>query len=462
MIETNETLKGNINVSSSISGVVKNGVEYIEPLTQEKSVIPNIEEQVIVPDEGFGGLSKVIIEPVSLQTKESTPIEEEQTIIADDEFLGLKEVKIKSIPSEYKKPTGTKKINSNGEYNVASYEKALVNVEQKPPVLQEKSVTPNEYTQIISHDVGYTGLGNVTINPIPNEYVKPSGTLPINSNGTFDVSKYKTVITDVHESAGEQQYFTTLNKSGRSTDIPGILQSLQNIPDNLTITIGQNQFTECRGLLKIPALDYSNLTNCSYMFNTCVSLNNTTNARNFKKITNMSYMFAYCQTMTEIDCSTWDIQNVTTAQRMFTNNTKLKTVNISNWNNSKGINFSYMFYLDRALTTVVAENTLISGTINTNSMFRDCSNLVNLDLSWLHRTGNVDMSYMFYYCDKLQKLDIRNFDLSAVTTSSYSNSAFSSVPKTCEIIVMNDACKQWMSEKFSAWTNVKTVAELGE
>lgn len=462
MIETNETLKGNINVSSSISGVVKNGVEYIEPLTQEKSVIPNIEEQVIVPDKGFSGLSKVIIEPVTLQTKETTPIEEEQTIIADDDFLGLKEVKIKSIPSEYKKPTGTKEISSNGEYDVASYEKALVNVEQRKPNLQDKNVIPNEETQIINADIGYDGLNNVMINPIPDEYIKPSGTLPINSNGTFDVSKYKTVITDVHESAGEQQYFTTLNKSGRSTDIPGILQSLQNIPDNITITIGQNQFTECRGLLKIPALDYSNLTNCSYMFNACVSLNNTINARNFKKITNMLYMFAYCSTMTEIDCSTWNIQNATTTQYMFTENTKLKTVNLSNWNNSKGINLSYMFYLDRALTTVIAENTLISGAVKTSSMFRECSGLTNLDLSWLHRTGNTDMSGMFYYCNKLQKLDIRNFDLSAVTTSSYYSGAFTSVPTTCEIIVMNDACKEWMNSKFSTYTNVKTVAELGE
>lgn len=36
--------------------------------------------------------------------------------------------------------------------------------------LQDVSVTPTQTTQTIQADEGYTGLGTVTVNPIPNNY----------------------------------------------------------------------------------------------------------------------------------------------------------------------------------------------------------------------------------------------------------------------------------------------------
>lgn len=36
--------------------------------------------------------------------------------------------------------------------------------------LQDKTVTPTQYTQTISADAGYGGLGTVTVNPIPSNY----------------------------------------------------------------------------------------------------------------------------------------------------------------------------------------------------------------------------------------------------------------------------------------------------
>ena len=54
--------------------------------------------------------------------------------------------------------------------------------------LQTKTATPTKSSQNITYDTGYDGLEKVTINPIPNEYIQPSGTKSITSNGTYDVT----------------------------------------------------------------------------------------------------------------------------------------------------------------------------------------------------------------------------------------------------------------------------------
>ena len=49
MIEEQETLVGELN----------NPLQYIKPDLQEKTVIPSKNEQNIIPDENFNGLSNV-------------------------------------------------------------------------------------------------------------------------------------------------------------------------------------------------------------------------------------------------------------------------------------------------------------------------------------------------------------------------------------------------------------------
>lgn len=59
MIEEKQKLSGNLSAKQSLNGSLNNSVIYVDPITQEKEVIPTKEAQEIVPDTGYTGLSKV-------------------------------------------------------------------------------------------------------------------------------------------------------------------------------------------------------------------------------------------------------------------------------------------------------------------------------------------------------------------------------------------------------------------
>ena len=93
--------------------------------------------------------------------------------------------------------------------------------------LQSKTVTPTEQTQNITADTGYTALKKVTINPIPSQYIVPTGNIAITSNtGTgqsVDVSQYATATVAVPTGGG-----------GASIDTKTVTAS--NYPTSLSFT----------------------------------------------------------------------------------------------------------------------------------------------------------------------------------------------------------------------------------
>lgn len=69
------------------------------------------------------------------------------------------------------------------------------------PSMQTKTTTPTTSQQIITPDSGYNGLSQVTVNPIPSQYIVPTGTKSITENGTsIDVAQYASVDVTVEDS----------------------------------------------------------------------------------------------------------------------------------------------------------------------------------------------------------------------------------------------------------------------
>jgi hypothetical protein len=124
--------------------------------TQEKTVVPGWEAKTVTPDKGYA-LSKVTVE-------------------------GMPE------------PTESETFTENGTYDVGRIGTAIVDVDVD---LQNKTITPTEQTQTIEADAGYDGLDTVTVNPIPPEYVVPTGSVDITQNGQVSVSGKATANVNV-------------------------------------------------------------------------------------------------------------------------------------------------------------------------------------------------------------------------------------------------------------------------
>ncbi len=77
------------------------------------------------------------------------------------------------------------------------------------------TVTPTESEQVLPTS-GRTPLGNITVSPIPSEYIVPSGTISITQNGDTDVTSYATASVDVQPSLQDKS--VTVISAG-NTDI---------------------------------------------------------------------------------------------------------------------------------------------------------------------------------------------------------------------------------------------------
>lgn len=201
-----------------------------------------------------------------------------------------------------------------------------------PPIilanLQEKEVIPTKEVQEIVADKTYDGLSKVTVHPIPNEYIVPSGEVEFTQNGTYDVTdkasakvniKEKVLGTKTITSNGTYKAiddnldgYSEVEVATSGVDIwdyfiqqgSGVFELrryIQKIPNfNLSGVINMyNGFEDCANLKEIPEMDTSNIQDFGYSFNGCVSLVSISKL-NFQSASNISSMTLYCSNLTTI------------------------------------------------------------------------------------------------------------------------------------------------------------------
>ena len=75
-------------------------------------------------------------------------------------------------------------------------------IEYQVPYTQDKTIIPTKDEQTIMPDEGYNALSKVVVEPIPDEYIIPTGEIEITKNGEYDVKERASANVNIPEPTG--------------------------------------------------------------------------------------------------------------------------------------------------------------------------------------------------------------------------------------------------------------------
>ena len=157
------------------------------------------------------------------------------------------------------------------------------------------------------------------------------------------------------------------------------------------------------------------LTNMSDIFYCCNSLTSI-NLSNFntQNVTDMSDMFSFCDSLISINLTNVNTQNVTNMFGMFCGCESLTNIDLSYFNTQNVTDMSWMFYKCKSLTNINLSNFNTQNVINMFGMFYYCDSLVNVNLSNFNTQNVTNMGYMFSHCISLKIINLSNFNIQNV------------------------------------------------
>ena len=187
--------------------------------------------------------------------------------------------------------------------------------------------------------------------------------------------------------------------------------------------------------IDLSALDTSEVTNMSRMFQDCSSLTNL-DVSNFdtSQVTDMGGMFKNCRNLTSLDVRNFDTSKVTDMRFMFSDCSSLTSLDVSNFDTSQVTDMSWMFCYCSSLTSLDLSKFDTSQVTDMGLMFSSCERLTSLDVSNFDTSQVTSMESMFRSCWDLTSLDLSNFDTSKATNMNY---MFSECSKLTKITVSN-------------------------
>ena len=125
-------------------------------------------------------------------------------------------------------------------FNVENIEKINlsmdVGIKEIYPPIENLEVTPSKEQQVFRHKNSY-GYDKVTVEPIPDNYIIPDGTLEITENGVTDVTSYAKVNVNIETTTTPEDLTEELNTyntelTEQETLINNIIEALKNKTSN--------------------------------------------------------------------------------------------------------------------------------------------------------------------------------------------------------------------------------------
>ena len=261
--------------------------------------------------------------------------------------------------------------------------------------LQAKMTTPTKSQQDILADDGYDGLSKVTVEPIPSQYIVPTGSITIDAGGTYDVTEAAQAVVDV---PGPQSVLT-------GTDAP------------TKLTIGNLPTVRQYGLYHHDTIQELHLPDTKQLSMYALSASSALKILDIPKATLLSdFALANCTALQSLNAPS------------------LTTITSNTFNGCSAIE-----------TLNLPSLTKITSTI---SVFNGCSNLKSLRMPKLQRTGETQ-SNVFRSCSKLVSADVGHVIRLNSASGSVSLTGLN-VPATLKLIALRYSGIVTLSAAFNA------------
>lgn len=179
-----------------------------------------------------------------------------------------------------------------------------------------------------------------------------------------------------------------------------------------SVTDLRSMFKDCTSLteLDLSGSNAENVKDMGEMFYGCRALSKL-DLTDFKtgQVTTMENMFCICSTLETLDVSSFNTENVTTMLGMFNNCSSLRSLDLPGFNTANVTQMSSMFNKCSSLRSLDLSSFNTRKVTQMQSMFEGCTNLESIDLSSFDTENMKSMTGMFFSCTKLETLDLSSF-----------------------------------------------------
>lgn len=179
-----------------------------------------------------------------------------------------------------------------------------------------------------------------------------------------------------------------------------------------SVTDLRSMFKDCTSLteLDLSGSNSENVKEMNEMFYGCKALSKL-DLTDFKtgQVTTMENMFCDCSTLETLDVSSFNTENVTTMLGMFNNCSSLRSLDLPGFNTANVTQMSSMFKKCSSLRSLDLSSFNTRKVAYMQDMFQGCTNLESIDLSSFDTENMKSMTGMFISCTKLETLDLSSF-----------------------------------------------------